>query len=256
MVTNQSALHLGGRYYFLDWVRVLAFALLIFYHTGMMFVSWEWHVESGYDSGFLKLIMMLSSSWRLDILFIVSGVAISFMVLKMPLGNFARQRVIKLLLPLLFAIAVVIAPQAYYEALQKGVYEGGFWQFWLQEYFTFAWDKRMLAPFPTYNHMWYVLYLFAYTLLLLPLFAYINGVAGRERLAHWEVWLSKGARVLWFPLALHLLILLVFRNDEINHAFYNDWYGHSIYLLALLLGLLFVRMPGVWLALERNRRQC
>jgi len=253
MATNLSTMDLGGRHHFLDWVRVLAFAMLIFYHTGMMFVSWEFHVESGYDSELLKSVMMLTSSWRLDILFIVSGVAISFMVSKMPLRFFTRQRVIKLLVPLLFAVAVVIVPQAYYEALQKGVYEGSFWQFWTQEYFTFVWDERMLAPFPTYNHMWYVLYLFAYTLILLPLFTYINGASGRRRLAVWETWLAKGTRVLWCPLALHVLILLAFRSDEISHAFYNDWYGHSIYLLALLLGLLFVRMPGVWLALERNR---
>jgi glucan biosynthesis protein C len=57
--------NLGGRQYFLDWVRVLAFALLIFYHTGMMFVSWGFHIESGHDSLFLKSIMMLTSNWRL-----------------------------------------------------------------------------------------------------------------------------------------------------------------------------------------------
>ena len=36
----------GARLFFLDWVRILAFALLIVYHIGMYYVSWPWHVKS------------------------------------------------------------------------------------------------------------------------------------------------------------------------------------------------------------------
>jgi len=253
MTMNQTQVKVGGRLYFLDWVRVLAFALLIFYHTGMMFVDWSFHIESGHNSLFLKSIMMLTSTWRLDVLFVVSGVAISVMVSKMSLLYFTWQRVLKLLVPILFAVAVVVAPQSYFEALQKGVFDGTFWQFWTEHYFTFSWDDRMNAPFPTYNHLWYVLYLFWYTLLLLPLIAYINCDSGVVFLARCERFLSKGARILWLPLLGYFSFLTVFGNDEITHAFYNDWYGHCVYLFAVVLGLLFVRMPAIWLSFERNR---
>lgn len=243
----------GGRQYFLDWVRILAFAFLIFYHTGMMFVSWGFHIESGHNSVFLKSIMLLTSNWRLDILFIVSGVAISFMITKMSLKSFTWQRVIKLYFPLLFAVVIVVAPQSYYEAIQKEVFEGNFWQFWTTQYFTFTWDERMNAPFPTFNHMWYVLYLFHYTILLLPLFALINSEKGKKLLSKIENWLSRGTRIVWLPLMLYMFNLLAFDDDKITHAFYNDWYGHSIFLFAMIMGLLFVRMPLVWQAFENNR---
>jgi glucan biosynthesis protein C len=243
----------GGRQYFLDWVRILAFAFLIFYHTGMMFVSWGFHIESGHNSLFLKSIMLLTSNWRLDILFIVSGVAISFMITKMPLKTFTWQRVIKLYFPLLFAVVVVVAPQSYYEAIQKEVFEGSFWQFWTTQYFTFTWDERMNAPFPTFNHMWYVLYLFHYTIVLLPLFSFINSEKGKRLLSRIENWLSQGSRIVWFPLMLYILNLLVFDDDKITHAFIDDWYAHSIFLFAMIMGLLFVRMPLVWQAFEDNR---
>ena len=138
LANKQTTNGLGERQYFLDWVRILAFAFLIFYHTAMMFVDWGFHIESGHNSLFLKSIMILSSKWRLDILFIVSGVAISYMITKMSLKSFTWQRVVKLYLPLLFAITVVVAPQSYYEAIQKGVFEGSFWQFWISLYFTFS----------------------------------------------------------------------------------------------------------------------
>lgn len=253
ILNNGNRDDFGGRQYFLDWVRILAFAFLIFYHTGMMFVSWGFHIESGHNSLFLKSIMLLTSNWRLDILFIVSGVAISFMITKMSLKAFTWQRVIKLYFPLLFTVVIVVAPQSYYEAIQKGVFEGSFWQFWTTQYFTFTWDERMNAPFPTFNHMWYVLYLFHYTILLLPLFAFINSEKGKTLLSRIEYWLSGGTRIVWLPLMLYIINLLAFDDDKITHAFYNDWYGHSIFLFAMIMGLLFVRMPLVWQAFENNR---
>jgi len=36
---TQITNNLGERQYFLDWVRILAFAFLILYHTALMFVD-------------------------------------------------------------------------------------------------------------------------------------------------------------------------------------------------------------------------
>lgn len=250
---KQLTNNVGDRQYFLDWVRILAFAFLVLYHTALMFVDWGFHIESGHNSTFLKSIMILSSKWRLDILFIVSGVAISYMITKMTLKSFTWQRVVKLYLPLLFAIAVVVAPQSYYEAIQKGVFEGSFWQFWTSHYFTFSWDERMNAPFPTYNHMWYVLYLFHYTIILLPLFSFINSDKGKLILAKTESWLTRGSRIIWLPLTIYLTIFLAIDDHEVNHTFYNDWYGHAIFIFAVIMGCTFARMPRVWQAFEKNR---
>ena len=32
----------------LDWVRIAAFGLLIFYHVGMLYVSWGFHIKSAH----------------------------------------------------------------------------------------------------------------------------------------------------------------------------------------------------------------
>jgi glucan biosynthesis protein C len=244
---------LGDRQYFLDWVRIIAFAFLVFYHAAMMFVDWPFHIESGHNSLLLKTIMIWSSQWRLDILFIVSGVAISYMSVRMPLKSFLWNRVLKLYFPLLFAIAVIVVPQSYYEALQKEVFDGGFWQFWTSQYFTFSWDDRMIAPFPTYNHMWYVLYLFHYSLVLLPFLVFINTERGHALLVSLQEWLVKGARIVWLPLIIYLAIFFMFDSPEINHTFHSDWYGHSIFIFSVILGVCFARMPRIWEAFEKIR---
>ena len=51
----------------LDWVRTCAFALLVLYHVGMYYVTWEWHVDSPHASPALEPFMMLSSPWRLGL---------------------------------------------------------------------------------------------------------------------------------------------------------------------------------------------
>ena len=59
------------RLYFLDWLRIGAFALLVLYHVGMYYVTWPWHVKSADASAALEPFMRLSSPWRLSLLFLI-----------------------------------------------------------------------------------------------------------------------------------------------------------------------------------------
>ncbi len=47
------------RRYDLDWLRIIAFGLLIFYHTGMFYVTWDWHEKRVNVSSSLEWAMML-----------------------------------------------------------------------------------------------------------------------------------------------------------------------------------------------------
>lgn len=92
---------LGSRLYFLDWLRIIAFFLLILYHTGMYYVSWDWHVKSPHAGPAIEPLMLLLSPWRMSLLFLISGVASGFLLTKAP-GGFLRERTRRLLPPLLF----------------------------------------------------------------------------------------------------------------------------------------------------------
>ena len=79
---------LGPRRYDLDWVRIGAFMLLILYHVGMYYVTWDWHVKSPHASGTIEPLMMLTSPWRLSLLFLVSGVATAYLLARQGAGHF------------------------------------------------------------------------------------------------------------------------------------------------------------------------
>ena len=70
----------------LDWVRIAAFGLLIFYHVGMLYVSWGFHIKSAHQIAGLEPVMLVLNPWRLSLLFLVSGVATRFMLSKYALA--------------------------------------------------------------------------------------------------------------------------------------------------------------------------
>ena len=143
----------------LDWIRVGAFFLLILYHVGMFYVPWDFHVKTVRPVDWLEPVMQLTNPWRLTLLFLVSGAATRFMADKMSAGGLARTRTLRLLLPLVFAMFVIVPPQSYYEILEKSPQLAEpFWSFY-GKYATASgnWcDADGCLITPTWNHMWFV----------------------------------------------------------------------------------------------------
>ncbi|MEM6864355.1 MAG: glucan biosynthesis protein, partial [Bacteroidota bacterium] len=46
------------RRYDIDWLRVIVFGLLIFYHVGMFFVPWDWHIKNNIIYDWLRWPML------------------------------------------------------------------------------------------------------------------------------------------------------------------------------------------------------
>ncbi len=236
------------RLYFLDWVRIAAFALLVAYHVGMLYVSWDFHIKSPFASSALEPWMMLSSPWRMGLLFLVSGAATSLMLLRTPAsGPWLRQRSRRLLLPLLLGVALVVPPQSYFEVVQKHAYLGSYVDF-LKLYFSAyqgfcTGDKCLILP--TWNHLWFVAYLWLYTALLwLALRTWPRALdwlstAVARALAGPGLWLT--------PVGLLALarIALLTRFGS-THALVDDWYNHAVYLLLFALGAGLARQVSVF----------
>ena len=67
------------RRYDIDWLRTLAFIVLILYHVGMYYVAdWGWHIKSAEQSVWLQNVMLLTNPWRMSLLFFISSQLICF----------------------------------------------------------------------------------------------------------------------------------------------------------------------------------
>lgn len=238
-----------NRRYDLDWLRFIAFALLILYHIGMFYVSWGWHVKSVYASPAAEPLMSLLNPWRLALLFFISGVAVRFASDKMASGAFTASRLKRLGLPILFGMTVIVAPQTYFELVQGGTIAPGYLPFY-GDYLVPTGPWEMITP--TWNHLWYVVYLLAYILLLAPFLKPLSRFAA-GRGGDWF------GRALGHPASLLLVVIVPFvayaaifgdRFPE-THALVDDWHNHANRFTIFLIGYFTAKNHGFWKAVDR-----
>lgn len=236
----------------LDWLRVLVFGLLILYHTGMLYAEgWGWHYKSTYSSKMLTNVMLWSNQWRMSLLFLISGAAISFLLASQPWGRFIRKRVPLLLLPLLFGMLVIVVPQVYVEANSKGLINSpNYWHFWYiyldQTSAEFAPHKTLGKMHLTWNHLWFLPYILAYTLIIWAVYPLINS----QKFASVWRWINERltiCMVILIPIALFYVIgWWLYEKYPTTHNFVQDWHNHARSFLCFVLGFVLVRMPAIW----------
>ncbi len=234
---------------FLDWLRIGAFALLVLYHVGMYYVSWDWHVKSTFAGPALEPWMRLSSPWRLSLLFLVSGAATSFMLQRAGASAaLLGRRSARLLWPLLFGMAVIVPPQSYFEVVSQYSYGGNYLDFlrlYFGAYAGFCARPHQCLILPTWNHLWFIAYLFVYTALL-----WLAVRLSARALEHVAAGLSRALRgraLLWLPIAvLALLRVALIDRYPPTHALIDDAYLHATYLALFLVGAAWARDPAAW----------
>ncbi len=229
------------RRYDLDWLRIIAFGLLILYHCGMFYVTWDWHVKSSRAGDAIEPLMMLTSPWRLTLLFLISGAATRFMADKMGAWKLTSARMSRLWPPLLLAVFIIVPPQSYYEvveALQEANGLGPGHATWLDNFYvkyvtaSGNWcDADGCLTTPTYNHMWFVAYLILYTLALIPLLPLLRRIPKAASA------LIAGPFFILTPwLIMSALRITLFPIFGESHDFREDWYLHVLYLTTFLFG--------------------
>jgi glucans biosynthesis protein C len=254
---NEQALFrqdLGDRRFDLDWVRISAFMLLILYHVGMYYVTWDWHVKSPHASTAIEPLMQLTSPWRLSLLFLVSGVATAYLLAREGAKNFLGGRSSRLLIPLIFGMLIIVPPQSYLEVVEKLHYPGSyadFYRLYIAGFHGFCRDNDCLR-LPTWNHLWFVVYLWVYTVILYALVrVFPRVVAVLRNLAERSL---AGRGILLWPIAYLCAIRLgLAARFPANHALVGDWYNHALYFGIFVLGFALAGTRSPWPALERLR---
>jgi len=241
------------RRYDLDWLRVIVFALLIFYHIGMLYVAdWGYHFKSQYQSEFLQNIMLLVNRWRLPILFLISGIAMRYFIQKTTLIKFASMRTLRLLLPLLFAVLVIIPPQLYVEMIYKGDLSDMSYLSFYQAFFDLnhpIFDKYQsgILPHMDVNHLWYIRELWWFSIYILILSPLLNSRYIQALIC----WLgNKQSPIFLLSLPVLLLSILSFFVFPTDKEDYRIAMGFSF----MMMGYLWGWNQDFWMIVNKYRR--
>lgn len=117
VMTEQQS---SSRVYFIDWLRIFAVLMLVPFHTGMIFVPWDFHIKNAELSGPLTDFNSFIHIWHMPLLFFLSGAGTWFALGFRSARQYVVERTRRLFIPLVFGTFVIVPPQTYYLSFRRG----------------------------------------------------------------------------------------------------------------------------------------
>jgi surface polysaccharide O-acyltransferase-like enzyme len=239
-----------NRLYFIDYIRVFAFLLLIFFHSALPFVNYNWEVKNEQKSEILLSIVLWFHQWRLPLLFFISGAGIYFSLKTRNILTFTLERFRRLFIPLVFAMLFTIPIQVYVEYLQKGRVTGSYFDF-----YPSVWE---FVPYPqgslTWSHMWFIVYLLTFILLLIPVFSLLKiKIIEKYKDRFSNILSSKYLIFLVFLIQYYIYYQFYLKYPE-QGSLVEDWFVFNSSITYLILGYLLASSNQFWENCERYRK--
>lgn len=240
---------LDTRQAYLDWLRILSIAGVLFFHAAMPFVSeWDWHIKNKETSKLLLEINFWLSRLRMPLLFFISGTVTYFMLQKKTGLQFIGIRFRRLFIPLVFGMLVIVPPQVYMERITQG-FTGNYSNFYFSVFNSGPYPKGNMS----WHHLWFIAYLFVFDVACTPLFVWLLSEKGKKLLSNFS-WLSAKKWIYLLPIpSISVFSALYFRYPETNDLI-NDWGRIFYWLFFLLAGFICMANSMFMESLSRNRR--
>lgn len=231
----------SGRLHELDWARVFLVFAVFLHHVGMPFNGDGFVVMNVDSSKALDDVMVYFEQLRLPTLFMVAGAGAWLLLQRLNASAFVRDKLRRLLLPLVTGVLLIVPPQLYFE--NPSAYEN-----LLVAYPALALELEAM-------HLWFIEFLFVFFLLAAALLALSNsGNVAR--------FFEASSRLMAKPfgpaaMALVLVVLRVtlkhFWPDEDKSI--ETLSVSGFFLFFFLTGFVWVRDRDSWHALGRQWRR-
>ncbi len=226
------------RRYDIDWLRVFATYLLFVFHVGKVFDGVPYYPIASPDmvpslvylTGFIHL-------WHMPLFFVLAGWSLHASIVRRGVRGALRERLDRILIPFVACTATVCLVIGYYERVLMPGDELTFLRY------TFRFFTRL--DYFTWSHLWFLIYLFTFTLLWMPLFRRFSAGEGRFGIRYsWQIYypipglfLMQGILRIWWPGYQNL---------------YNDWGNFMYYSAAMMGGYLLGCQPAIADAIDRE----
>ena len=147
------------RLYYIDWLRFIAIIAIFLYHNSRFFDIEAWHVNNAETSTLATLFVGFINQWTMALFFVLAGASTYYALRSRTTLSYIRERVLRLLLPLVVLGWFILAPpQVYLERLTHSQFSGSFFQFYANYFNGFYMDVSSQGNFAWHGmHLWFLL---------------------------------------------------------------------------------------------------
>jgi len=241
------------RRYDLDWIRVFVVLHLVPFHLPLALAM---SADGGRISqAIIRFPGIFASPWHMHIMFLISGAATYYALRFRSIQGYVLNRLKRLLVPLLFCVLVIIPVHHFYwrfPPLGPMVEESHYHNiltFFLKDYFRLLWSNGTFFL----GNLWFVYYLFVFSLLCLPVFVYFESDRGRRLALKLGDIFEKAGMVLTLgvPLAIGTALLPATKGGKAWNIV-NDLPSSFQYITCFIYGYLISSDDRIWRAVERH----
>jgi hypothetical protein len=168
-------------------MRALVVAGLVVFHSAVVFASGtSWFVNDPRPSPGFTVFLLWGSLWGMPLLFLVSGMGARYALRSRSAGSFVRERLGRLLVPLLTGLVLLVAPMFYLNRLGGPGFHEPYWRFWLR----FLNPTAIATGIPARGtwrsggdefdpaHLWFLFSLLVFSTVLVPALVYLRRPRG------------------------------------------------------------------------------
>jgi glucan biosynthesis protein C len=194
----------------MDLMGMLIVAGLVFFHSAQIFGGPDHYVKNTQQGTAAEtvanLFLVYGSMWGMPLMMLIAGTAIWYSLRKRTAGQFLLNRVQRLLVSFVTGMVLVFPPVVWFAPkFHQPLYSENYWQFlgrWFDVRFSLSAFPGFLVGAPPdrlwkHGHLWFLIYLFVYTLLRLPLFWYLRQPPGQRLVARFVGFLTRLGLSCW-----------------------------------------------------------
>ena len=168
-----------ARLHYIDWLRVLAILGVFLFHSSSVFNTLDFHIKNIEQSEVITIIQAFFFPWGMPLFFVIAGAGTWFALKRRSSIQYVTERSNRLLIPFVVGSVLLSPVQLYFEwshKIQTGVFEGSFLQF----LGSLPWEPNSRIFAVVGYHLWFLGFLFMFTLLSLPIFRWFQSDSGRR----------------------------------------------------------------------------
>jgi len=221
------------RHYDVDWLRTLAMGLLIIYHITITFQPWAQYIgfpKNKQSIEWLWIFMAMINTWRIPILFLISGMGVCFALKRRNWKQLLTDRTKRILLPYLFGIVVLEYAVSF-----------------LLPYF--GWDADFTI---TFGHLWFLLNIFLYVIWLIGILIYLKDNPDNAFFRFLTKIIQKPFGLFLFAIPFMIEAWVI--NPDYYSTFVDSLHGWIIGIICFFTGFTLISLKDVfWQEVKKIR---